>query len=164
MKQDKAIGLLLIVFSGFMYYQADKLPSPMFDTLGADVFPKIVFVLLAIGGAILSAGQFFKECKTTGGRDADGGAQKPKSSGRRIGFYAFVIIGFLFFLLYVILMRYLGYLISTLLFLPVFMWVLSPRTKRTALIILLTALGLTFSLQYTFTNLLKVYLPEGSLF
>ena len=61
-------------------------------------------------------------------------------------------------------MYYLGYPIATLIFMPVFMWILGPRTKKAALVTVLTTLGVTFIIYYSFLKLLSVFLPEGSLF
>ena len=44
------------------------------------------------------------------------------------------------------------------------MWILGPRNKRAALITVLTTLGVTFIIYYSFLKLLRVFLPEGSLF
>jgi hypothetical protein len=79
-------------------------------------------------------------------------------------YYQYVIFGFLAFLAYVVLMYYLGYPIATLIFMPVFMWILGPRNKKAALVTALTTLGVTFVIYYSFLKLLRVFLPEGSLF
>ena len=76
----------------------------------------------------------------------------------------YVIFGFLAFLAYVILMYYLGYPIATLIFMPVFMWVLGPRNKKAALVTTPTTLAVTFIIYYSFLKLLNVFLPEGRLF
>ncbi|MBT8365287.1 MAG: tripartite tricarboxylate transporter TctB family protein [Deltaproteobacteria bacterium] len=79
-------------------------------------------------------------------------------------YYRYVILGFLAFFGYVVLMYYFGYPISTLIFMPVLMWVLGPRNKKAALVITVTTLGVTFVIYYSFLKLLRVFLPEGSLF
>ena len=159
MKRDSALGLILIAFSGLMYYQASQLPPAMFGTLGADVFPKILFVLLALAGLSLFIQGMTRK---TAAAETAGADQKDRPQG--IGFYRNVIIGFGSFMGYVILMGYLGYVISTLIFLPVLMWTLGPKTKKSALTIVLVTLGLTYGMQYGFAHILKVFLPEGSLF
>ena len=66
--------------------------------------------------------------------------------------YQFVIFGFVAFFVYVVLMYYLGYPIATLIFMPVFMWILGPRDKKAALVTTLTTLGVTFIIYYSFLN------------
>lgn len=169
MKEDKVIGLILIFFSVFMYVQADRLPPALFGALGADLVPKILFITLAICGAVLTAQSLIRERKAK----VSGVDSQLENAGRRglrlktkelLGYYRYVIFGFLAFLAYVILMYYLGYSIATLIFLPVIMWVLGPRNKKSVLVITLTTLGVTFIIYYSFLKFLKVFLPEGSLF
>ena len=169
MKEDKVIGLILIAFSVFMYVQAERLPPALFGALGADFVPKILFVILAICGASLIIQSLIRERKAK----ASGADSTPESgSGEGVltrtkallEYYQYVIFGFLAFLAYVILMYYLGYPIATLIFLPVIMWVLGPRNKKSVVIIILTTLGVTFIIYYSFLKFLKVFLPEGSLF
>jgi hypothetical protein len=169
MKEDKVIGLILIFFSVFMYVQADRLPPALFGALGADLVPKILFITLAICGAVLTAQSLIRERKAK----VSGVDSQLENAGRRglrlktkelLGYYRYVIFGFLAFLAYVILMYYLGYPIATLIFLPVIMWVLGPRNKKSVLVITLTTLGVTFIIYYSFLKFLKVFLPEGSLF
>jgi hypothetical protein len=169
MKEDKVIGLILIAFSVFMYVQADRLPPAMFGALGADFVPKILFVVLAICGAVLIVQSLIRARKAK----ASGVDPQPEKAGGEgvldktkalLKYYQYVIFGFLAFLAYVILMYYLGYPIATLIFLPVIMWVLGPRNKKSAVVIILTTLGVTFIIYYSFLKLLNVFLPEGSLF
>ncbi len=169
MKEDKVIGLILVAFSVFMYVQADRLPPAMFGALGADLVPKILFAVLAVCGAALIVQSLIGERKAK----ASGADSPPENVGgggvllktkALIGYYQYVIFGFLAFLAYVILMYYLGYPIATLIFLPVIMWVLGPRNKKSVVVIILTTLGVTFIIYYSFLKLLNVFLPEGSLF
>ena len=169
MKEDKAIGLILVAFSVFMYLQADKLPKALFGTLGAGFVPKILFTVLAFCGAVLTVGCLIRERKAAAS-DAPQEKASPGKGGALPGvkgflhYYQFVIFGFFAFFGYVILMYYLGYVISTLVFMPVVMWGLGPRTRKAALIIAATTLGVTFAIHYSFLKFLQVFLPEGSLF
>lgn len=165
MKSDKAIGMILIVFSAFMYYQAENLPPAKFGALGADFFPKILFVLLAVFGAALSISRFVQERKKPAAVAKD--VQIEKTADRLLAglaYYKFVIIGFVAFFFYIVLMHYLGYLISTLIFMPGLMFILGPRTKSAYISIFAVTLGLTLFLYYAFVHLLKVFLPEGAIF
>lgn len=160
MKQDQVFGAVLIAFSVFMYIKAEQLPPPMFGALGADVFPKILFVLLASMGAVLTGQSLWKQAKRPR-LESPPAEVSAETYFRR---YRYVYMGFFFFLGYVVIMYYLGYLIATLIYLPAFMWVLGPRTLKSAAVIGVISFVLTFGLQYAFIYLLKVYLPEGSLF
>ena len=131
MKQDQFVGLILIIFSGFMYYQASQLPPAMFGALGADIFPKILFALLALFGAALLIQSFWKarnEKLASQHEQKRGKASSVTTEHKGVAYYKYVIIGFAAFMVYVILMYYLGYLISTLVFLPVLMYSSAIRT------------------------------------
>jgi len=169
MKADKVIGLILIAFSIFMYIQADRLPPALFGTLGAGFVPKILFAILAGCGAVLTIQSLIRDRKARASQaelpSDPVGLEEPRFTVKAfLKYYQYVIFGFLTFLAYVILMYYLGYPIATLIFMPVFMWVLGPRNKKAALVTTLTTLSVTFVIYYSFLKLLKVFLPEGSLF
>jgi len=164
MKADKSIGVLLILFSAFMYWQAGRLPAGTFGTGGADFVPKIIFVLLALSGAILAAGAYFK---TRTPVEAGGKIQKksPGAAAKEIlAAHKSVITAFLVFFGYVILMYYLGYLIATAVFMPVMMWVLGPRTLKSAGIIAVVTVGVVLGIYVIFEKFLKIFLPSGNLF
>jgi len=169
MREDKVIGLILIAFSIFMYIQADRLPPAMFGTLGAGFVPKILFCILAGCGALLTIQSLLRDRKaraSAAGLPSDkAGLDKSRFSVKAfLKSYQYVIFGFVVFFVYVVLMYYLGYPIATLIFMPVFMWILGPRNKKAALVTALTTLGVTFIIYYSFLKLLSVFLPEGSLF
>ena len=55
-RKDLWLASILIAFGAFMYYEATKFPSaPMVlgDTLNADVFPRILVVMLIVLACIL---------------------------------------------------------------------------------------------------------------
>jgi hypothetical protein len=162
MKQDRILALILLVFSGFMYYEADRLPPAMFGALGADLFPKILFALLALAAVALFGQSVARSRREEAGSEK--AATQPKIRAPGISHYRNVIIGFVAFLGYVILMYFLGYVPASVIFLPVLMWILGPRTKRSALLILLVTVGLTFGMYFGFARVLKIFLPSGLLF
>ena len=168
MKADKVIGLVLVAFSGFMYYQADQLPPAMFGARGADLFPKILFTLLAACGAGLTIQAVLRERKAqaagVGTGEQPGPGRAWPAFNEALKYYQSVIFAFLAFLAYVLLMYYLGYLISSLVFMPVLMWALGPRNKKAAVVTAATTLGVTLAIYYSFVKLLNVFLPAGSLF
>ena len=55
-KKDLYLAILLVAFGAFVYYEADKFPpAPLVlgDTINADVFPKILVVVLLFLTAII---------------------------------------------------------------------------------------------------------------
>jgi putative tricarboxylic transport membrane protein len=162
MKQDRILALILLAFSVFMYLEADRLPPAMFGALGADLFPKLLFVLLALAAVTLFVQPTVKL------RRKAAQSKRPASGAVARAFdftyYRNVIIGFVAFLGYVVLMYVVGYVLSSLIFLPVLMWILGPRTKKSTIAILVVTFGLTFGMYFGFAQVLKIFLPSGLLF
>jgi len=165
MKQDQVIGIILIVFAGIMYYQTTILPPALFGDIGAAFVPKIWFTILCICGVslIVTGAVKDKKNKTSGADDV-----AVERFGARVKafftHYRFVLAGFIIFFLYILFMKYIGYLYSSLLFMPVMMWVLGPKTQKSIPIIALTTVGVTGIIYWGFVKVLKVFLPSGSLF
>ncbi len=168
MREDKIIGIILVIFSGLMFYKTLEFPPAMFGALGAGVFPQILFTLLALAGAGLIISGFLRDRKRDKGERAErrkqGTIQFWKTCKESLHYHSHVIISFTLFFCYVILMSYFGYAISTLIFMPILMWILGPRNRRAIPITIIVSLGMTFIIYVTFLRFLKVFLPEGSLF
>jgi hypothetical protein len=165
MKQDKVIGIILIVFAAIMYHQTTMLPPALFGDVGAAFVPKIWFTSLGICGVSLTVTGFVRDRK----RKASGADQVAADHTREgikefLIYYRFVFSGFIIFFFYILLMKYIGYLYSTLLFMPILMWVLGPRTGKSVGIIALTSIGVTGIIYFGFVKVLRVFLPSGSLF
>jgi len=164
MKADKVIGGILVVFSAIMYYEADKFPEGTFGTLGAGLFPKMLFILMAIAGVVLIVNTFIQEKKSKPGTENKAGEDVSESVRDIILNHKNVLLAFAIFFGYVILMYYFGYRIATFIFMPVLMWVLGPRNKKSMIVIAATTVIVTFAIHYSFLNFLKIFLPTGKLF
>lgn len=168
MKEDKGIGIILVVFSGLMYYKTLEFPPAMFGALGAGVFPQILFTLLAVAGAALTISGFIRDRKRDQGEKP--GKGKPRETQfwntviESLRYHSQVIVSFFCFFCYIVLMSYFGYTIATLIFMPVLMWILGPRNRRAIPITIIVSLCMTFVMYFAFVEFLKVFLPEGSLF
>jgi hypothetical protein len=168
MKEDKVIGIIIVVFSGLMYYKTLEFPPAMFGALGAGVFPQILFTLLGLAGAALTISGFIRDRKRGHGETPE--ERKPRETQfwntikESLDYHSHVIISFFCFFCYVVLMSYFGYTIATLIFMPILMWILGPRNRRAITVTIVVSLGLTFIMYFAFLKFLKVFLPEGSLF
>ncbi len=168
MREDKIIGIILVIFSGLMFYKTLEFPPAMFGALGAGVFPQILFTLLALAGAGLIISGFLRDRKRDKGEGVERGKQRTiqfwNTCKESLHYHSHVIISFFLFFCYVILMSYFGYTISTLIFMPILMWILGPRTRRAITMTIVVSLGMTFIIYFAFLKFLRVFLPEGSLF
>jgi hypothetical protein len=167
MKEDKIIGIILIVFSAFMYSQTLEFPEAVFGTKGAGFFPKILFSLLGLAGAVLTASAFIRDRGKKGGSQAGGkGPEMPFRDrvGKSLRSYSQVILSFFLVFAYIVIMDYFGYLVATLAFMLTLMWFLGPKSRREIPLILMISCGVTFIIYFSFLELLQIFLPEGSLF
>lgn len=156
MKADRYIGLILVVFSVFMYVQTFKFPPAMLGTLGAGFFPKILFTLLAGAGISLVLSSFMRKERSLA---TDGASLKTILQTHSRVIWSFVLIFF-----YIIAMYYFGYLWATLGFTISLMWLLGPRKIKNLPLIIIVSCGMTFIIYYSFLKLLQIFLPEGVVF
>ncbi|MGI6358461.1 MAG: tripartite tricarboxylate transporter TctB family protein [Bacillota bacterium] len=145
MKKDTLLGLSMAIVSAVMIWQANILPpGNRWDLLGPSTYPKYV----SWGLLLLSAMLLLSSLKTPGKDHWDWSS------------YVLPGITFLILYAYVVIMPRLGFIISTLGFLAVLQYVLSPVNKKPWLSIGLVSVGFTFGIYYLFTNLLHVNLPS----
>jgi putative tricarboxylic transport membrane protein len=167
MREDKIIGIILIIFSAFMYSQTLEFPEAVFGTKGAGFFPKILFSLLGLAGAALTVNAFIRGRKRTSGPPAEGKSPNIPFRDRvrnSLRSHSQVILSFFLVFVYVVVMDYFGYLIATLAFMVTLMWYLGPKNRREIPLILVISCGMTFIIYFSFLELLQIFLPEGSLF
>jgi hypothetical protein len=167
MKEDRWIGLILFGFSFFMYLQTLEFPRAMFGTLGAGFFPRILFVLLGLTGALLSIDNWLRDRRGKRGERMDAGGAKGRPRNRIAGIWrdhSQVILSLVMVFLYIVGMHYLGYLMATLFFMLTLMWFLGPRRRKDIPMVVGISCGMTFLIYFSFLKLLQIFLPEGVLF
>lgn len=153
MKADRYLGLILVVFSAFMYVQTFKFPPAMLGTLGAGFFPKILFALLGLAGICLIVDSLIQDKKRPLGK-----AFSLRATWQT---YSLVILSFLLVFIYIVVMHYVGFLWATLGFMISLMWLLGPRKIKSLPLIMIISCGMTFVIYYTFLKVLQIFLPEG---
>lgn len=151
LNKERVISLLFFVFALVMIYSTSQLKS-MFAIATTDVGPKL-FPYMASGGILLcSIGKFV----TAGNK-----ASKPyldKEGWKR------VVVIFLVFILYLLSMYYFGFLISTPIFLALFVLSMREENKLHPVNLTIFAVLLTAILYFVFQVLIKVRLPVGEIF
>ena len=161
MRWDLLLSALFTAFSIWMYYEAALLPKGLFGTLGPGFFPKAVLAGLILTGGTLTIRLAFRLFSSAGGA-ASGGDAVSAWRGR----YRLVLMAFLQFFFYLLGLKWLGFLASIFIFVPVMMWTLAPaeKNRKTLGIILFTTLLLTLGLYALFTYGFNVMLPAGVVF
>ena len=159
---DLLLSALFTALSVLMYVEALALPEGLFGTLGPGYFPKIILLCLIIAGGTLTLRLLARAVTSVKEGASPGKADAPSFYKR----YRFVAITFVAFFLYLLSMKYLGFLPSTLAFMVITMWLLAPPDKnwRTVRIIASTSISLSLGLYLFFTYGVSVMLPAGTLF
>jgi putative tricarboxylic transport membrane protein len=143
--KDRLSGVSIIIFSGVTIYLASQLPMGRAGKPGPGIFPLLLSVVIGF----LSLALLLTSLRSKG---ESGGGETPASRWR-IGY----LLGEIF--LYAFLLRPLGFLIST----WIFLLLLKPVVKKTWAPVLLGASLLSVAFFIFFKYLLKVELPMGIL-
>lgn len=141
---DLFLGVLSIVLLVGVFIMSATFPEPHVAQLGASVFPRIIAVILAVVGIYISVSSLNKKTQ------------------RNIGISnaSKVFISFLILLLYGLLLKKIGFIILT----PVFIAALLFLMRFSSLVVdLLTSVLTTAGIYIVFKVLLSVPLPEGIL-
>jgi hypothetical protein len=154
---DRLVGLLLLVASGFLYWQTTFIRRPTFaafEALGSETFPRAVLVLLALFSATMAL------------RGA--GSLVPRIDRARLGGfverYRLPLLTLGLFVAYVVAIERVGWLISTVAFLVLLQVVLWPRRGRELAYLIAGSALFAVALAQTFERVLRVVLPRGTLF
>jgi len=143
--RDRLSGVLIIIFSGVTIYLAFKLPMGKTGKPGPGIFPLILGVVIGLLSLLL----FLRTLRSKG---EFGTEEIPTTKWRLV-----YLLGDL--CLYAFLLRPLGFLIST----WIFLIVLKPIVKKKWIPVLLGSLFISVTLFCFFNYLLKVELPMGIL-
>ena len=139
---DVFIGFVLAAIAAFFYHEATKIHP------AAAQFPKIMLALLFIMSVILMGLGIRKTLKPELWGKSDTGISFKIIRTPLVVF--FIIAG------YLVLMKFTGFFISTIIFIPVIMLYYGVKSIRT---ILLTNIGLNLFVYLVFIHALKVMLP-----
>ncbi len=143
---NRIIGIGLIIFSIYVWLAANAFPSQNTIGPGAEFFPKLTAVILAI----LSVFLLFKK---------ENSEQSVFTLQRKN--VPYFIGSFISLIIYVILIPTLGFVISTILLTFIWMWLMGIR-KWIALII--TSILVAICVSAIFEFLLNVPIPHGILY
>ena len=148
------VGILFLILSIIIFFQAGSLPDSSYEPLGPAGFPRIIVLLMGI----LS---FFLIVKKIRSIDFD----KINLNFRTIyKKYKLIFVTLINFLFYILIMRFIGFRISTFLFVFITQLLLGPRDKKKYLLISIIALVISLGSYYFFQNYLGVIFPTGIFF
>ncbi|MCC8024377.1 MAG: tripartite tricarboxylate transporter TctB family protein [Clostridium sp.] len=152
---DIIVGAFFMILSAGMMYLAARLPKSTVMDIGPDFMPMCIGVMTFIMAAALA----FLNIKNLKQRIADAEAAEPEESD-----YKRVLISFILILVYVFILKPVGFIVSTLVYLPFQMFFLAPdeqKGKKDIIKLLLIDVLFTFVVFFLFRYGFKIVLPAG---
>lgn len=153
LSRDAVIAIFLLGLCGVMYSATLDLPPPMFGQLSSALWPRMILSALALMSFILLIQSQLAE----------------KTERRRRGvlewlvYYRSPIVCFALFFVFLITLPVLGMLIGGLLYVFLTLSVLGGWKPRQLVLHSLIALFFVVGMWAVFTQLLGVFLPEGTI-
>lgn len=149
--------VVLLAGTVALYMAALDLPASRWEPVGAGGFPRLVLLLLGllcVIGILTSVRRIAKA-----GIPGEWTRRIVEGAiSHRIVFYVFID-----FVLYLGLMRFLGFSIASFLFLLSAQLIVAPRGIRSFIIALVISVLFSFGLDWAFSDIFNVYLPRGLL-
>ena len=164
MGRDGYTGLVVLAASLALFWGTLGLERHPMVPVGPAFYPRIVLGIVAVMALALVVMDFWGRRRLgprlRGGDDAQGVV--PAQAGTQSPNYVLVVSAFAIFTLYVVALPYLGFRLSTLLFLVAMPVALEPPAGlRRWAIVLALALVATLVTHYVFEHYLHVLLPRG---
>ncbi|HLS07704.1 tripartite tricarboxylate transporter TctB family protein [Lentibacillus sp.] len=155
-KRDLLNAVAILIFSTFAYYGSSLITEKNLGKTEADLFPNIVIGVVAFLGLCLLVNSIYRMVRE--GEFKSGiNFEKMFYENKK------VILTFVLFGLYVFLLGYIGYFLSSILFLNLLYHVLADN-KQNLWAVLLGSIVLTAILYFVFQGALSVFLPTGVFF
>ena len=152
---DLIVAVFFMALSAFMMIMAKALPKSAVMEIGPDFMPMCVGILTFI----LAAALLILSVRRLKGHVAEVEKEGPDNVD-----YKSVLLSFAVILVYVFVLQPIGFIVSTIVYLPVQMFILSPAEKKnTKGIIQLLVIGVvfTFVVFFLFRYGFKIVLPAG---
>ena len=150
MNSNRVIGVLLLILSGYIWFTANGFPERTGSGPGPEFFPKLASFVLAFLSIIL----FFQRVTKEEANDVD------QISFTRENIKKFILT-FLALILFIVLAQFLGFLVSSMLF--IVCWMLIMREKNWKFILLLSII-FSIVITFIFEMLLVVPIPHGFIY
>ena len=152
---DIIVGVFFMLLSAAMMVMAKMLPKSTVMDIGPDFMPMCIGVMTFV----LAAALVLLNIKNMKIYVAQAEAEGPEKAD-----YKRVLTSFIIILVYVFVLKSVGFIISTLVYLPVQMFILAPeerRGKKDDIQLLITDVLFTFVVFFLFRYGFKIVLPAG---
>lgn len=154
---DFVVSIFFMVLSIAMIIMAQQLPKSKVMDIGPDFMPTVIGVLILVLSVIL----LISTIRNFKAKAAELEGVEPEKYD-----YPRVIISFLLVLVYAFVLKNVGFIICTLVYLPIQMFVLSPedkRSKKDIILYLVIDVIFTIAVYFLFRYGFKILLPAGIL-
>lgn len=151
---DLTIGIFFSVLSLAMIGGSIALPKSTVMKIGPDFVP-LCIAILTLGLAIALIVLSLKTIKNNAGIEIAVDPAEEAPDMRR------VIISFLLILAYVFIMKPVGFIVTTCIYLPLQMLVLAPDEGRKPVFLTAISIAFTFAVFFLFRYGFKIVLPAG---
>lgn len=152
---DIIVGVFFMLLSAAMMVMAKMLPKSTVMDIGPDFMPMCIGVMTFV----LAAALVLLNIKNMKIYVAQAEAEGPEKAD-----YKRVLTSFIIILVYVFALKSVGFIISTLVYLPIQMFILAPedrRGKKDVIQLLITDVLFTFVVFFLFRYGFKIVLPAG---
>ncbi|MGM9660623.1 MAG: tripartite tricarboxylate transporter TctB family protein [Faecousia sp.] len=152
---DIVVSIFFMVLSAVMIYAATLLPKSTVMEIGPDFMPTVVGVVTFI----LSTALLIISLKGLKSRVAEAEANPPAECD-----YKRMLISLVLILIYVFALKPVGFIVTTLIYLPIQMYVLADaehRGKKDIIMLLIIDVVFTFAVFFLFRYGFKIVLPQG---
>ncbi|ASK62160.1 hypothetical protein CFK37_08275 [Virgibacillus phasianinus] len=155
-KRDIINALVILALCVFAYYGSSLISVRNLGKTEASFFPNIVIAVLAFLGICLLVNSIYRMAREKNSK-FDVSFKELLQENKKV-IFTFAIFG-----VYVFLFSFIGYFVSTILFLAA-LYLLLSSNKQKLWVVLIGMVAFTFILYFIFNNALSVFLPSGVLF
>lgn len=152
---DIVVSIFFMALSAVMIYAAMLLPKSTVMEIGPDFMPTVV----GIATLIMSAALLIISLKGLKARAAEAEANPPAQCD-----YKRMLLSLILILIYVFALKPVGFIITTLVYLPIQMYVLADadhRSKKDIIMLLVIDVVFTIAVFFLFRYGFKIVLPQG---
>ncbi|MBO8138311.1 MAG: tripartite tricarboxylate transporter TctB family protein [Desulfotomaculum sp.] len=149
MLPELILGIFILAFTGVMYYEAANFEfNASITTIGPDYWPKIILAGMLILSVLLIIDIVRRKGRLVGKKD-----EEPK----KYPYNFWIILGII--LAYTFIIKIVGFIVSTFLFLISAMWILQIKKPH---VLLTLTVSITIIMVVLFPKLMMVPLPRGT--
>lgn len=149
---------VILAISLALFWVAGSLPASRWEPLGAGAFPKMVLGLLALVSALGLIGGL-RRLRVARAAEASGGA-----AGGGLARFRMVLVVLASFVVYVAVLRWIGFSVATFVFLLALQLALGPKRAGAIAVMVAIAAVFSFGTDLLFAEAFNVFLPRSRIF